>query len=166
MHFTSSNLLHDFPNDKNMLFSLYIKKIHAKNTTWPDPTCNSIDSNPYLTHLKWPVFDPQLVWLATWLTRPDPPVLPCLPIQLATFNGKITPEHCFYNLQPTLFPQQSIDGTRILARICSGPSERVGCNPNNYKGRKLPQKSGSVNKERKREREREKIIIEPRNINQ
>ena len=26
MHFTSSNLLHDFPNDKNMLFSLYIKK--------------------------------------------------------------------------------------------------------------------------------------------
>ena len=42
-----------------------------------------------------------------------------------------------------------------------------------YKGRKLPQKSGSVNKERererereRREREREKIIIEPRNINQ
>ena len=36
MHFTSSNLLHDFPNDKNMLFSLYIKKFMRKIRS--DPT--------------------------------------------------------------------------------------------------------------------------------
>ena len=27
---------------------------------------------PFLTHLKWPVFDAQPVWLATWLTQPEP----------------------------------------------------------------------------------------------
>ena len=62
MHFTSSHLLHDFPNDKYMLFSL-LKKIHVKNTGQPDLTWNPIDRNLILTYLKWPVlirnlFDP------------------------------------------------------------------------------------------------------------
>ena len=132
MHFTSSNLLHDFPNDKNMLFSLYKKKIHVKNTTRPNPTYNPIDSNPFLTHLKWLAFDPQPIWPTTRLTQPDPPVLPCLPIQLATFNGKMTFEQCFTTCNLLYLHQLGIDGTRIPTRICSGPSERLGCNPNNY----------------------------------
>ena len=52
MHFTSCNLLHDFPNGKYMLFSLY-KKINVKNTGQPDPTRNPNDPNPFLTRLKW-----------------------------------------------------------------------------------------------------------------
>ena len=39
MHFTSSNLLHNFPNGKYMLFSLFKKKKeHVKNTSQTDPT--------------------------------------------------------------------------------------------------------------------------------
>ena len=69
MHFTSSNLLHDFLNGKYMLFS-FKKKIHVKNMGQPDPTHNLIDLNPFLTRLKWPFltrnpFDPQPDW-------PDP----------------------------------------------------------------------------------------------
>ena len=38
MHFISSNLLHNFPNDKYMLFSLKKKKKkHVKNTGQPAP---------------------------------------------------------------------------------------------------------------------------------
>ena len=40
MHFTSSNLLHDFPNGKYKLFSfyIYIYIYHVKKTRQPDPT--------------------------------------------------------------------------------------------------------------------------------
>ena len=54
MHFTSSNLLHNFLNDKYMLFSLY-KKNHVKNMGQFDLTHNPIDLNLFLTRLKWPV---------------------------------------------------------------------------------------------------------------
>ena len=77
MHFISSNLLHDFPDDKYMLFYL-LKKIHVKITdqlTRPNMQPDWLE--PFLTHLKWPVFDAQPVWLATWLTRPDPNILFC-----------------------------------------------------------------------------------------
>ena len=38
MHCTSSNLLHDFPNGKHMLFFLNkLKNIYVKNTGQPDP---------------------------------------------------------------------------------------------------------------------------------
>ena len=51
-----------------------------KNTGQPDPTHNSIDANPFLTHLKWPIltcdpFDSQPNWPdqtdpnPTWLAR-------------------------------------------------------------------------------------------------
>ena len=39
MHFISSNLLHDFPNGKYMLFSLILKKKKScENTGQPNPT--------------------------------------------------------------------------------------------------------------------------------
>ena len=39
MHFTSNSLLHDFPNGKYTLFSLYIIIIiHVKNMGKPNPT--------------------------------------------------------------------------------------------------------------------------------
>ena len=77
MHFTLSNLLHDFLNDKYMSFSLYIYiyiyiNIHVKNTGQSDPTSNSIDPNPFLTRLKWLVFDLQPIWPATQLTQSEP----------------------------------------------------------------------------------------------
>ena len=37
MHCTSSNLLHDFPNGKHMLFSLNKFKKNVKNTGQSDP---------------------------------------------------------------------------------------------------------------------------------
>ena len=73
MHFTSSNLLHDFPNGKYMLFYLLknnFLKNHVKSTGQSDLTRNPIDPNPFLIRLKWPVFDPQPNWLDLNLTRP------------------------------------------------------------------------------------------------
>ena len=53
MHFTSSNLLHDFPNGKHMLFYIYIYIYNScEKYGLTDPTHNSIDPNPFLTHLK------------------------------------------------------------------------------------------------------------------
>ena len=73
MHFTLSNLLHDFLNGKYMSFSLYIYiYIHVKNTGQPGPTSNPIDLNPFLTRLKWLVFYLQPIWPATWLTQSEP----------------------------------------------------------------------------------------------
>ena len=44
MHFTSSNLLHNFPNGKYVFFSLLKKKkIHVKNTGQPNQTHNPIN---------------------------------------------------------------------------------------------------------------------------
>ena len=48
MYFTSSNLLHDFPNNKYMFSSHKKKKNHAKNTGQPDLQPN----------LPEPVFNP------------------------------------------------------------------------------------------------------------
>ena len=47
MHFISSNLLHNFPNYKYMLFS-FKKKKNVKNTGQPDPKPDSPkpDFNP------------------------------------------------------------------------------------------------------------------------
>ena len=42
------------------------------NLTQPDPTCNPIDQNMFLIHLNDPF------WPVTHLTRPEPPILPCL----------------------------------------------------------------------------------------
>ena len=76
MHFTSSNLLHDFLNGKYM-FSLFIyvlKSSEKYGLTWPNlqthPTRNPIDLNPFLTCLKWPIYDTQPVWPNPNLTRP------------------------------------------------------------------------------------------------
>ena len=55
MHFTSSNLLHDFPNGKYKLFSFYIYiyiSCEKNEATRPDPTRKPIDLNPFLTRLK------------------------------------------------------------------------------------------------------------------
>ena len=35
-----------------------------------DPACNLIDPNMFLTHLKWPIFNPQPDWLDPNSTRP------------------------------------------------------------------------------------------------
>ena len=51
MHFTSSNLLHNFLNGKYM-FKKKKKKIHVKITGQLDSTYSLIDPNPFLTCLK------------------------------------------------------------------------------------------------------------------
>ena len=106
MHFTLSNLLHDFSNGKYMLFYLYIyiyiscEKYRStrpdSQSDWPEPvlTCNSFD-----------------------LTQPDPPILPCLSLNffvwspnydmfVAVFKGhyKLTPEEFFRESRVHLVP--------------------------------------------------------------
>ena len=71
MHFTSNNLLHDFPNGKCMLFSLlnFFFINHVKNIR-ANPTRPATYFNPFkMTHFL----------LLTHLTWPNPPFLPCLP---------------------------------------------------------------------------------------
>ena len=63
IHFTSSNLLHDFPNDKYMLFSLLKKKEKSyENMGQPDPThpfCHVYPQpDPFSTCLKYVPFLP------------------------------------------------------------------------------------------------------------
>ena len=78
MHFTSNNLLHNFPNGKYMLFFFYIykKKKWKYGSTRPNPTWN-LQPEPVLTHLKWLVFNPWPIWPITWLTWSDPTRLFC-----------------------------------------------------------------------------------------
>ena len=60
------------------------------NPTQPDPTCNPIDTNPFSTRLKWPVFDPWPIWPVTWLTRPEPnPTRPFCHVYLECIHQKI-----------------------------------------------------------------------------
>ena len=40
MHFTSSNLLHNFPSSKYMSFFFYIKKFIVKNSKPDPPICH------------------------------------------------------------------------------------------------------------------------------
>ena len=77
MHFTSSNLLHNFSNGKYMLFSLKKKKIYVKNVGQPDPVWPNLQPN-----LPEPIFNPLKMigfWPVTRLTcnlidppKPDP----------------------------------------------------------------------------------------------
>ena len=67
--------MHDFLNDKYMFFyKINLKKkkksCEKYGSTWPNPTRNPIDPNPFLTRSKWLVFYPWPVWPATRLTRP------------------------------------------------------------------------------------------------
>ena len=70
MHFISSNLLHNFPNGKYMLFYLLKKKIHVKNTGQPDPQPDW--SKPLFNPLKMTCFDQWLDW-----PNPNPTRLTC-----------------------------------------------------------------------------------------
>ena len=123
MHFTSSNLLHNFPNGKYMLFSLciYIYKIHMKNTGQLDPTCNLIDPNTFLTRLKWSVFDLWPVWPAIRLTRTQTRsnllVFPCLlkSIKIWARFGEI-----LFAITSLNFDQNQLDPTWWCSRSVAG----------------------------------------------
>ena len=71
MHFTLSNLLHDFSNNKCMLFSLLKKKkiIWKYGSTLPDLQPNW--SEPVFNLLKMTYFDQQPIWLTIKLTWPE-----------------------------------------------------------------------------------------------
>ena len=53
IHFTSSNLLCDFPNGKWKKKKILLKNFHAKNTS---------QTNMFLTRIKWPVINLQPDW--------------------------------------------------------------------------------------------------------
>ena len=55
------------------------------NPTQSDPTCNPIYPNPFLTRLKWSVFDPWPVWPITWLTRLNPTQLARFAMSMLTY---------------------------------------------------------------------------------
>ena len=115
---------------------LYIKKNSCEKYDLTRPDLQPDWFEPIFNPLKMTCF-----WLAICLTsnpidptRPDPtlPFYHVYQFNLPHLMAKWPLNSVFTTCNLLYLHLQGIDGTRILARICSGPSARLGCNPNNH----------------------------------